>query len=54
MKEKLYTAREVAEIFKVKMDTVYKWGRLGKIEVVTLGGAKRFKLPESFGKGEDE
>jgi len=41
--EKLYTAQEVAEYFKVKVTTVWLWFRKGKLNYVMIGGKKMVK-----------
>lgn len=47
MKEmKLYKAKEIAEMFKVSIGTVYRLGREGKLKRVKVGRSVRFALPE--------
>jgi excisionase family DNA binding protein len=42
--EKLLTATEVADLFRVDSKTVGRWAKAGKIDFVrTLGGHYRFK-----------
>ena len=41
MEDKLYTAEEVAERYRVKESTVWRWARNGYIPVVNLGAPSR-------------
>ena len=41
---KLYTAQEAADILKVSKQTVWKYGREGKLKVVRFGRTVRFIL----------
>lgn len=43
---KLYTAKEMAKLLKVHINTVYKWGADGKLVRVKVGKSVRFALPE--------
>lgn len=49
MSEKLYTAEEIAEYLggKVTADTVWRWGRQGKLKRVKVGRLVRFELPKA-------
>ena len=44
--EKLYTCREVANLFRVKVGTVYAWIKNGKIKATVIGAAYRVKESE--------
>ena len=37
MTEKLYTQKEVAEMFNVTTQTIYRWRKAGKINAVKVG-----------------
>jgi excisionase family DNA binding protein len=39
----LLTSREVAELFRVSTETIYRWGRQGTLDPVTVGGTIRFR-----------
>lgn len=43
---RLYKAREIAEILRVSIGTVYRLGREGKLKRVKVGRSVRFALPE--------
>lgn len=43
---KLYTATEIAEILKLHVKTVYRYGREGKLKCIKVGKSVRFFLPE--------
>lgn len=42
-REKLYKASELAELLGVCIDTIYRWGKQGKLETVRVGGTVRFR-----------
>lgn len=46
MQEKLYTAKELAEILKISPQTVYALADEGKIEGYTVGKSRRFLMPK--------
>lgn len=56
MSEKLYTAKEIAEYLggKVTADTVWRWGRQGKLKRVKVGTLVRFELPKAEEAGKDD
>lgn len=39
--EKFYTCNEVAEMFRVKVITVWEWIRLGKLEATNTGSENK-------------
>lgn len=39
---KLFTAREVAKLLHVRIETVYRYARRGRLPVVRVGGTWRF------------
>jgi len=41
---RLYTAQEAADALRVSKQTVYKYGREGKLSTVRFGRTVRFKL----------
>lgn len=41
-KMKLYTAKEVAEMLKITVNTVYKFGKEGKLKTYRVGRTVRF------------
>lgn len=43
---KLYKAEEIAEILKLPIRTIYRYGREGKLKRVKVGRHVRFVLPE--------
>ena len=43
---KLYTAEEVATYLNVSKQTVWRYGRQGKLQRVQVGRTVRFALPE--------
>ena len=43
---KLYKAREVAEILNVSKQTVWRYGREGKLKTKHIGRTVRYILPE--------
>ena len=47
MSERLYTAREMAEHFKVGVHTIRKWGHSGVLKQVKFGRTVRYYMPES-------
>ena len=42
---KLYTAQEIAELYKIHPKTAYRLGREGKLEQVRVGRSVRFVEP---------
>lgn len=42
---KLYTAKELAELYKIHPKTIYKLGREGKLTTVKVGRSVRFIEP---------
>lgn len=40
---KLYTAKEVANMFRVELETVYQWKFYGKIKGIKVNGRLLFK-----------
>lgn len=46
---KLYTAKQMAKILQIHVETVYRLGREGKLGRVKVGRSVRFYI-----KGEDE
>lgn len=47
MSKQLYTAQELAELMKVSPDTIWRWGRQGKLRKVKIGRLVRFEMPET-------
>lgn len=45
MSEKLYTAKELAEILKVNPQTIYRAGERGEIASYKVGKSVRFEMP---------
>ena len=43
---KLYKVEEIAEILNVSKQTVWRYGRQGKLAKVKVGRTVRFALPE--------
>lgn len=43
---KLYKAEQIAEILNVSKQTVWRYGRQGKLMQVKIGRTVRFALPE--------
>lgn len=43
---KLYTAEEAAEILRVSKQTIWKYGREGKLNAVRFGRTVRYVIPE--------
>lgn len=48
--EKLYTAKELAEILNCHPQTIYRLADNGAIEDFRVGGLRRFRMP----KGEEQ
>lgn len=46
--EKMYTIKEIAQIFHVSRKTVYDWVRKGKMPVVRSPGGGKMYVPESW------
>ena len=46
---KLYKAKEIAEILNVSKQTIWRYGREGKLKKVKVGRTVRFALPELEG-----
>lgn len=44
--KELYTASELSEILRVPIDTIWRWGREGKLKRIKIGRLVRFELPE--------
>lgn len=42
--EKFYTCEEVADMYRVKVTTVWDWVRSGKIKAVRIG--KQYRIPK--------
>lgn len=42
----LYTAEELATLLKTSKDTIWRWGRQGKLPKLKIGRLVRFGLPE--------
>lgn len=47
---KLYTARELAEILNCNPQTIYRLADQGEIEDFRVGGLRRFLMPEAKGQ----
>lgn len=43
---RLYTAKEAAEALRVSKQTIWKYGREGKLKTVHFGRTARYILPE--------
>lgn len=43
---RLYTAKEAAEILRVSQQTIWKYGREGKLGAVRFGRTVRYILPK--------
>lgn len=43
---RLYTAEEAAEILRVSKQTVWRYGREGKLNAVRFGRTVRYEIPE--------
>jgi len=43
---KLLTIKELSEILKVKVKTIYQWAELGQIPCIKLNGCLRFDLAD--------
>ena len=55
MKNRLYKAKEVAEILQIHVQTVYRLGKQGKLQCIKVENSVRFVLPEIEGfKGKSE
>ena len=50
MGERLYTARELAEILQVHPQTIYRLAERGEIESYKIGKSIRFVMPERMNK----
>lgn len=48
---RLYTAQEAADILKLKKQTVWKYGREGKLRTVKFGRTVRFNLEGGTSNG---
>lgn len=46
MAEKLYKAKELAEILNCNPQTIYRMADRGEIESIKVGNLKRFLMPE--------
>lgn len=46
MDKKLYTAKELSAVLGVSEDTVWRWGREGKLRTVRIGRTVRFRMPK--------
>lgn len=46
MSERLYTAKELAEILKCDPQTIYRMADRGEIEDVKVGKLRRFLMPD--------
>ena len=46
MAEKLYTQKEVAEMFNVTTQTIYRWRKAGKISATKIGKNVMFTTEE--------
>lgn len=53
MKNKYYTARELAEILGLHPQTIYRLAYLGQIESIKVGFARRFRMPTEKGQNND-
>ena len=47
---RLYKAEEAAEILRVSKQTIWKYGREGKLEVIRFGRTVRYILPKEESK----
>lgn len=43
---RLYTAKEAAEALRVTKQTVWKYGREGKLKAIRFGRTVRYELPK--------
>ena len=50
MSDRLYTARQLAEILQVNPQTIYRWANDGVIEDFKIGKVRRFLMPEGKDK----
>ena len=51
---KLYTAKELAEIFGVHPQTIYRAGERGEIPSYKVGKSVRFEMPKERIKEQDD
>lgn len=50
--EKLYTAKELAEILRCTPYTIYRLANEGEIEDFRVGGLRRFLMPKGDGQSD--
>ena len=50
---KLYKADEIAEMLRLNVQTVRRFGREGKLKTYKIGRAVRFYLPKGVNDGEE-
>ena len=43
---KLFKANELAEMFNLSVETIWRYGRQGKLETVRFGRTVMFKMPK--------
>jgi excisionase family DNA binding protein len=48
---RLYTAQEAADVLRIKKQTVWKYGREGKLKTVRFGRTVRFDLEGGTSNG---
>ena len=46
MAERLYKAKELAELLNCHPQTIYRWAYKGQIESVKVGSMRRFLMPK--------
>lgn len=44
-RKKWFTAEELAEDLQVSKQTIYKWGKEGRLDRLKIGTVTRFRLP---------
>ena len=54
MGDRLYTAKELAEIFGVHPQTIYRAGERGEIPSYKVGKSVRFEMPKERIKEQDD
>lgn len=50
MMDRLYTAKQLAEVLQIHPETVRKLGREGKLKRVKVGRACRYVMPKMEGR----
>ena len=48
MADRLYTAKELAQLLNCNPQTIYRWGYKGLLKTKKVNGLRRFEMPDKL------